>query len=163
MTPSGSDGKGKGRWTPRTPDREEQRRRQQRSARRRMDDRDFDPAVPTDEDWTIGDGANLRRLRGPQPVGDALESFLGRTGFHDRLRTTRLLDDWAGIVGPDVAANSRPQRIEKGVLHLVVSSSTWATQLTWLESTIIEKVNIAAGTNLVHRMKVVVAGAGDQR
>lgn len=154
---SWSGSQGGGRFRPRRPDREADRRRAKSAARRRQDDTDFDPAPPTDDDWTVGDGANLRRLRGPQPVGDALEAFLGRTGFNDRVRTTRLLDDWAAIVGADVAANSRPQRIERGVLHLAVSSTGWATQLTWLESMLLEKVNEAAGTNLVQRVKVVVA------
>lgn len=151
----------RGRWVPRRPDREEQRRRQQHADREKLDDANYDPAAPTDEDWAVGDGPQMRRLTAPEPVGDALSAFLARTGWADRVRTTQLLEDWATIVGPDVAANSRPQRIERGALVLVVASSTWATQLTWLESTIIEKVNAAAGRTIVQRLRVVVGNLDD--
>lgn len=143
------------RWSPEK-DREYQRRRKQAADRERQEREDFDPTPATDEDWTIGDRSGLKKLRPPEPVGDALGAFLARSGWADRVRTTRLLDDWAGIVGPNLAEHAEPMRIEKGILHLRVSSNSWATQLTWLEQTIVEKVNERAGTALVRAVRVHV-------
>ncbi|MFT5223024.1 MAG: putative nucleic acid-binding Zn ribbon protein [Glaciecola sp.] len=166
MTPPANKGRStwndssKGGWQRRRPDREWQRRTAKKRERDNNERENFDPSPPTEDEFVIGDRSGLRKLSAPESVGDVVGDFLARSGWHDRLRTTRLLADWEAIVGVDIAANAHPTRIEKGVLYLVASSSTWATQLTWLESTIKEKINEAAGSHLVHTLRVTV---GDRR
>lgn len=149
-----------GGWRRRRPDREEQRRRAGARDRAKRDDEDFDPAPPTDDDWTIGDRSGLRRLRGPETIGDALAEFLAGSGWGDRVRATRLLEQWPDLVGPSVAEHCRPVRIERGELVVEAESPAWATQLTWLEGTIRQRVNEAAGEVVVTRVRVTVAGRG---
>lgn len=146
----------------RRPDREEQRRRAGAADRERRDREAFDPAPPTDDDVTIGDRSGLRRLTGPKPVGDALDEFLKGTGWADRVKATRLLDAWPDLVGDSVAAHCRPVRIDRGELLVEAESPAWATQLTWLEQSIRQRVNEQAGEVLVRRVRIVVAGQGGE-
>ncbi len=143
---------------PRRRDREEERRRARAAERARREKESFDPAPPDDEDWVIGEGSGLRRITGPAPVGDALDAFLAGSGWRDRVRATRLLDDWPALVGPHVADHCRPVRIDRGELVVEAESHAWATQLTWLEADLRRKVNEAAGEVVVHRIRVTVAG-----
>lgn len=144
-------------WRRRRPDREEQRRRAGERDRARRDDEDFDPAPPSEDDYVIGDRSGLRRLRAPEPVGDALAEFLASSGWGERVRTTRLLSQWPEIVGPSVADHCRPVRIERGELVVEAESPAWATQLTWLEGTIRQRINEAAGEVVVSRVRVTVS------
>ena len=64
-------------------------RRRREDARRRaaLERRTYDPAPPGDEDWTAPDPESdgLQRVQPPSPVGAALEGFIARQGWGDRL------------------------------------------------------------------------------
>ena len=53
----------------------------------------------------------------------------------------RLVDAWEKAVGPQIAAQSRPERIKKDTLFVKVSNSVWMHQLHFLKKDIISKVN----------------------
>jgi predicted nucleic acid-binding Zn ribbon protein len=48
--------------------------------------------------------------------------------------------DWEVAVGTRIAARTRPTRLERGVLHVVVSSAAWAQELSLLAATIAEQL-----------------------
>ncbi len=152
---SGND---KGRWQRRRPDREEQRRRAGKRERHLRDRAAYDPGPPAEDDYVIGDRSGLKRIAGPEPVGDALDQFLEGSGWRERVQATRLLSDWPALVGPDIAAHCEPVRIQNAELVIEAESHAWATQLTWLESELRAKVNNAAGRHLVDRIRITVGG-----
>ncbi len=153
---SGND---KGSWQRRRPDREEQRRRSGKRERHLRDRAAYDPAPPSEDDYVIGDRSGLQRLSGPEAVGDALDTFLAGTGWHERVKATRLLSDWPALVGEDIAAHCRPVRIKDKELVVEAESHAWATQLNWLESQLRQKVNQAAGEHVIDRIRVTVGGS----
>jgi hypothetical protein len=52
-----------------------------------------------------------------------------------------LFDIWKKAVGPQIAAQSRPDSLKRDVLFVKVSSSVWMHQLHFLKEELIEKIN----------------------
>ena len=53
----------------------------------------------------------------------------------------QLLACWPQLVGPAVAQHSQPNKIQKGILWVSVSSSAWAQTLTFERCRILEKLH----------------------
>lgn len=122
------------------------------SAKRRPKRR---PAEPPDPD-------DPSRKREPAPLKPLLESFASHRGWERRLEGARIHDVWEEIAGAALAAHTEPVRLHGGVLVVRVASSTWATQVRYLSSDLIERANAVLGADQVHRV-TVVTGADDGR
>src|SRR5262245_66420896 len=71
----------------------------------------------------------------PERTGRELRQELDRLGPGGAI--TEIVAEWPDAVGPAIAANAWPARIARdGTLHVSTSSSTWAFELTHLESTL---------------------------
>ena len=73
-------------------------------------------------------------------VGDILPTVLKSIGLGQRLREQEILAIWPDVVGEEVAARTRPYKIEKGVLHVRVDHSTWMHELHFMEKEILRKL-----------------------
>ncbi|MBN3876798.1 MULTISPECIES: DUF721 domain-containing protein [unclassified Nostoc] len=60
-----------------------------------------------------------------------------------------LLKCWAEVVGPVVAANTRPLSIQRDVLSVATSSAAWAQNLTFGRTSLLLKLNKKLPTPLV--------------
>jgi len=78
-----------------------------------------------------------------------LEKWLNTTGEP----INRIWELWDTTVGDPIALNARPAYLKKQTLIVHVSSSVWIQQLQFSKKTIIEKINHAAGSNLVSDIK----------
>ena len=134
-------------------------RKRARASRRRikLERSSFDPRPATDDDWTVEDRSELRRLpTAPTPLADAMRDLVGARRWTDRL-TVGLIDRrWAEIVGAELAGRCHPARIAGGILTVAVDDALWATQLKYLADRIRLQVNQTLGEPLVDRVEVVV-------
>ena len=123
-----------------------------------MERRNYDPAPPDDEDWTAPDPDTdgLQRLQPPSTVGAALEGFITRQGWGDRLRGSRVFDRWADIVGEALAARCEPVRVAGGTLVVRAESQVWATQLHYLTPDLLRSAAEVLGPGTVREIRVVV-------
>ncbi len=62
---------------------------------------------------------------------------------------------WAEIVGPDLAAHTRPDSFADGELAVTADSTAWATQVRLLASMLVRRLNDELGDGSVRRVKVV--------
>ncbi len=96
-------------------------------------------------------------------VACILDGLAHRLGLENHLFEMRLRRDWAGIVGEQIAAHTRPEQIRFKKLLIHVRHSVWLQQLTFLKLELLGKVNAAAGETLVSeiilRLGDVTAGA----
>lgn len=85
------------------------------------------------------------RKRNYQAKLQKLDEILGRAlkkkHVPFRPEDRRLIEIWEKAVGPQIAAQSRPNRMRKEILLVNVSSSVWMQQLHFLKEEIIGKVN----------------------
>lgn len=61
-------------------------------------------------------------------------------GFAGRLWEYRLQKQWKTLVGEATAAHTWPTRIKFHKLHVLVDSSVWLHQLTYLKRSLLEKI-----------------------
>ncbi len=90
----------------------------------------------------------------PQPLGDLLHSLVSKRGWDERMRFGRLRDEWAAVVGPEVAARSTPVALSAGVLSIKADGAAWASELTLLARSIVEKVDSYLGGGVVQEVRV---------
>jgi predicted nucleic acid-binding Zn ribbon protein len=101
------------------------------------------------------------RLEDPQPLSTALDGLLGDQGWRLEAAVGSVFGRWDQLVGPDVAAHTRPERFNDGELVVIADSAAWATQVRLLTSAVLRRLNEELGHGTVTR--VVVRGPAPPR
>ena len=92
--------------------------------------------------------------REPRPIGESLERISRAMGAGRATGLASLFDRWPDIVGPSVAAHSRPLTLRDGVLTVAVDDPAWAVQLTYLEADLRREVQATLGPQTVEKVVV---------
>ncbi|MDT8903362.1 DUF721 domain-containing protein [Anaeroselena agilis] len=74
-------------------------------------------------------------------------------GLDKRYKAEMIIFNWRQIVGDEVAANTRPIKIGRGVLTLAAKNAVWAHHLSTLKEEIIVRINAFAGEKAVNDLK----------
>lgn len=101
------------------------------------------------------------RREDPQPLSTALDGLLGDQGWRTAAAIGSVFGRWDQLVGPDVAAHTRPERFHDGELVVIADSAAWATQVRLLTSAVLRRLNEELGHGTVTR--VVVRGPAPPR
>jgi hypothetical protein len=78
-------------------------------------------------------------------AGDLVEKLLKGFGLDERLHQYRALIIWEEVVGPQIAARTRPIRIREGILEINVDQPTWMQQLQLMKPKILAQLNAELG------------------
>jgi hypothetical protein len=78
-------------------------------------------------------------------AGDLVDRLLKGFGLDDRLQQYRALIIWEEVVGPQIAAHTRPVRIRDGILEINVDQPTWMQQLQLMKPKILAQLNAELG------------------
>lgn len=92
--------------------------------------------------------------RDPAKVGDVLAKLVKARGWERPAAEARLFAAWPEIVGPDIAAHSRPVSLADGELTIEAESATWATQLRMLNRSLLSQIGTVVGHNFVTRLRI---------
>jgi len=76
-------------------------------------------------------------------VGEVLPSVLRDLGLQTRFRERRVVEQWAGIVGPELARRARALRCENGTLLVHVDHGAWMQELHFIEKKLLDKMRAA--------------------
>ena len=85
------------------------------------------------------------RLKKAARAGDLVDKMLKGFGLDERLQQYRALIIWEEVVGPQIAARTRPVRIREGVLEVNVDQPTWMQQLQLMKPKILAQLNAELG------------------
>ena len=88
-------------------------------------------------------GGVVRSLRGPQPAA-------GGSGGASVQALGGLFGRWAEAVGDAVARHVQPVKLDGTTLIVEVDDPAWATQLRFLEATVISQLHDVAGATVDH-------------
>jgi predicted nucleic acid-binding Zn ribbon protein len=99
--------------------------------------------------------------RDPQPFGSVLGALMKSRGWDRPAAEARLFGMWEQVVGPEVAAHSRPVRLEEGVLTVEATSTAWAAQLRLLAGSLVKKIAADIGHRVVISLRVHGPAAPD--
>ncbi|MDP3909536.1 MAG: DUF721 domain-containing protein [Gemmatimonadales bacterium] len=82
----------------------------------------------------------------PVAVGEALDGYLARSGLARRVGQARIIPDWPGLVGPQIAAVATPESVTPdGVLFVRVTTSAWMNELQLMTPDIMARINAGRG------------------
>ena len=90
------------------------------------------PARDDGDDVAFGPG------RDPGSFAHAIGALTDQMGWSTDLARAELMQQWANIVGADIAAHTIPSGAMDGVLEIQCDSSAWATQLRLMRNQLIE-------------------------
>ena len=97
----------------------------------------------------------MTRSRDPRPIGAELAEVLRARGWVGRLAAAKVVARWPEVVGDAVADHCRPSRLEDdGTLLVLADSAAWATQLSYLQGTLLDRLGVVCGPGLVRRVQV---------
>jgi predicted nucleic acid-binding Zn ribbon protein len=75
-------------------------------------------------------------------LADALASYLRQSGFSKRMQQAGIIEEWASLVGPQIAAVTAPESVtQDGVLRVRVSTAPWANELSLMTPKILARLN----------------------
>jgi predicted nucleic acid-binding Zn ribbon protein len=109
-------------------------------------------------------GRGEKRLRGysgpgpdprdPQLFGVMLERLMKARGWERPKAEATVFGSWEKVVGSDIAAHSRPMKLDAGVLTVEAESTAWATQLRMLAGRLLQQIAAEVGHNVVTRLNI---------
>tara|TARA_B100002003_G_C13982781_1_gene475179 strand:+ start:587 stop:901 length:315 start_codon:yes stop_codon:yes gene_type:complete len=83
------------------------------------------------------------------PLSVAVNHFIRNCGLEGKLREYTLKDRWDEIVGEPISSHARPDTIRFGTLYVLVDSSAWLQQLTFLKPELIRKIENNMNENII--------------
>lgn len=84
----------------------------------------------------------MTKKRPPSPIADALASYLRNSGFSKRLQQAGIIEEWAALVGPQIAAVTAPDSVtQDGLLRVRVATAAWANELSLMSPRILARLN----------------------
>jgi predicted nucleic acid-binding Zn ribbon protein len=119
-------------------------------ARRAKPIRKERPRAATEATWS---GARPDS-RDPAALGAAFEALVRDRDWQRTLNAAGLLPRWPHIVGEDIAAHCRPDRLVDGELTVIAESTAWATQLRLLSRQVLKRINDEVGPGIVTKLRV---------
>jgi predicted nucleic acid-binding Zn ribbon protein len=100
-------------------------------------------------------GARPRLRRDdPQPLNAAISGLIDEQGWRLQAKAGAMFGRWDQIVGPELAAHTKPDGFADGELTITADSTAWATQVRLLAAALVRRLNAELGDGSVTRVKV---------
>jgi len=101
----------------------------------------------------------IPRALEPRSARQAIGAALALRGITDAVRAERLIAEWTDLVGPKIAARTRPDGLFERTLVIEVASSTWLHELNLLRGQILAGLVERVGEpRLFDDLKFKIAG-----
>ena len=88
----------------------------------------------------------------PLSLGSIIPETLKEFGLEKKASNYAVLLDWENIVGEKIAAVTKAEKLERGVLTVRVLSTVWRYELTLRSQDILRKIGATFGDGLVHEI-----------
>jgi predicted nucleic acid-binding Zn ribbon protein len=90
----------------------------------------------------------------PQALNAAFGGLLSARGWRQRAALGAVFGGWADIVGPQVAAHTRPDSFDEGELVVIADSDAWAAQVKLLTPQLLRRLAEELGAGTVRKVRV---------
>ncbi len=99
-----------------------------------------------------------KRTRFPVRVGEALQSYLARTGLGRRLGQAQVVWEWPRLVGPQIAAVTEADAVTPdGTLFVRVATSAWMNELQLMAPEIMARINAGRAAGRIKTIRWFLA------
>lgn len=100
-------------------------------------------------------GAKYGGGRDPLGLGNVVSRLISERGWSSPLAVGSVMAQWDALVGPEIAAHCQPESFEATTLHVRCDSTSWATQLRLLASSLMAKFDEELGRGVVTKIQVL--------
>jgi predicted nucleic acid-binding Zn ribbon protein len=81
-------------------------------------------------------------MKGMTAIASALREYLATKGIRDRVEQAGVIASWPNLVGPQIAAATRPEAVSAdGILFVKVATAAWANELSLMAPRILMRLN----------------------
>jgi predicted nucleic acid-binding Zn ribbon protein len=108
--------------------------------------------------WSRPGGAPSRS-DDPERLDAVIEGLRGDQPWRSGLALGELGRRWAEVVGERLAVETHPAGLQRGLLVVAASSSSWAAQVRFLSDQVRKRANSVLGKEVVQQVKVTLADA----
>jgi predicted nucleic acid-binding Zn ribbon protein len=100
----------------------------------------------------------------PAPLADVLDAWLKRSGIKTRVEQAGVVEEWAALVGPQIAKVTAPESVSaEGVLRVRVATAPWASELSLMTPRIIGRLNAGRRTRLITSIRWIPGALAPDR
>ena len=85
----------------------------------------------------------------PRRIRRILNATLRKLGLEKRIKECAILSFWNDAVGENIASHTKPVKVYDGRMTVLVESSSWTQELTFLKSGIMERLNSTIGKKVI--------------
>ena len=85
----------------------------------------------------------------PRRIRRILDATLRKLGLEKRIKECAILSFWNDAVGENIASHTKPVKVYDGRMTVLVESSSWTQELTFLKSGIMERLNSTIGRKVI--------------
>jgi hypothetical protein len=96
-----------------------------------------------------------RQLK-PELLGEILRKITKKRNIPHTSTDRRLLDTWRRAVGPQIAAQTHPDTLKRGVLFVRVSAPVWMHQLQFMKEEILGRIGELTGPEEVRNLRFCI-------
>lgn len=89
----------------------------------------------------------------PLPLGKILSNAFEQAGITDRLAEQHACFVWPEIVGQGINRLTTRRFIDRGVMHVYISSAPLKNELSFHSARLVELINKAVGSNVIHHIQ----------
>ncbi|HEV2291929.1 MAG TPA: DUF721 domain-containing protein [Gemmatimonadales bacterium] len=100
----------------------------------------------------------------PTLLAEALDQWLKGSGIKTRVEQAGVVEEWAALVGPQIAKVTAPESVTAdGVLRVRVASAPWASELSLMTPRIIGRLNAGRRTRLITSIRWIPGALAPER
>ena len=99
---------------------------------------------------------------GPRRLAGVLDGVVSRLGLRRDLDDYRVFEAWERVVGPQIARNAQPTRLDAKRLVVTVKSPVWMQEISLLREQIRRQLNEWMGRELVSEIFLVLGAMTDE-
>lgn len=90
----------------------------------------------------------------PMSIADVMAKVLAQKGMSERIAQVGAIDDWADVVGAQIASVTEPLSVTAdGVLWVRVTTAAWMNELSLLAPTLLQRLNAVPGRQPVKQLR----------
>lgn len=93
--------------------------------------------------------------RDPKPLGGVVSSLIRSRGWKEPVAVSSVLARWAELVGPEIAAHTKPLSFENSIVQVQCDSTAWATQLRLMHGQLIDLFRRELGEGVVAQVRIL--------
>jgi predicted nucleic acid-binding Zn ribbon protein len=82
-------------------------------------------------------------------IAQSLEGLLKKLELDRRVLGWSVLDVWGEVVGPRIAANTRPATYRDSKLFVQVATTIWMHELSFMKEEILRRLNARLGEKVI--------------